>query len=131
MGHIVARTLKRHGVTKFFRQSLPIFVLAAGEIGIQQIAYRAENAGEYMADSYTRVSNKPAIITAQNGPAAALLVAPLAVAMKVSIPLIALVQDVARDQTDKNAFQDLDHIGLFKPDTKWVRRVDQVAVASV
>lgn len=128
VGHIVARTLQKHGITHFFGQSLPsMFVLAAEELGIRQIAYRTENAGGYMADAYARMSNKPAVITAQNGPAATLLVAPLAEALKVSIPVIALVQDVARDQTDKNAFQDLDHMGLFKPVTKWVRRVDQAS----
>lgn len=125
IGHIIARTLKKHGITQFFGQSLPsMFVLAAEELGMKQIAYRTENAGGYMADAAARVSGKPSVITAQNGPAAALLVAPLAEALKVSIPVIALVQDVARDQTDKNAFQDLDHMGLFKPVTKWVRRVD-------
>jgi len=69
------------------------------------------------------LTGKPAIVTAQNGPAAALLVAPLAEALKASIPVIALVQDVSRLQNDKNAFQDLDHIGLFSSVTKWVRRV--------
>lgn len=125
VGHLVARTLKKHGITQFFGQSLPsMFVLAAEELGMKQIAYRTENAGGYMADAAARMSGKPSVITAQNGPAAALLVAPLAEALKVSIPVIALVQDVARDQADKNAFQDLDHMGLFKPVTKWVRRVD-------
>lgn len=128
VGHLVARVLKRHGITQFFGQSLPsMFVLAAEELGLRQIAYRTENAGGYMADAHARMSGRPAVITAQNGPAAALLVAPLAEALKVSIPIIALVQDVARDQTDRNAFQDLDHMGLFKPVTKWVRRVDQAS----
>ena len=76
-----------------------------------------------MADGYARISGKPAIVTAQNGPAAALLVAPLAEALKASIPVIALVQDVSRLQQDKNAFQDLDHIGLFSSVSKWVRRL--------
>ena len=125
IGHTVARTLQKHGITQFFGQSLPsMFVLAAEELGMQQIPSRTENAGGYMADAAARMSGKPSVITAQNGPAAALLVAPLAEALKVSIPVIALVQDVARDQADKNAFQDLDHMGLFKPVTKWVRRVD-------
>lgn len=97
--------------------------LAAEQAGLRQVAYRTENAGGYMADAFARVSNTPAIVTAQNGPAATLLVAPLAEALKVSIPVIALVQDVARNQTDKNAFQDLDHIGMFQPVTKWVRRI--------
>ena len=124
VAHAIVRALKRHGITTTFGQSLPSMLhLAAEEGGLKQIAYRTENAGGYMADAHARLTNKPSIVTAQNGPAAALLVAPLAEAMKVSVPIIALVQDVARNQTDKNAFQDLDHMGLFAPVTKWVRRV--------
>ena len=124
VAHAIVRALKRHGVTTMFGQSLPSMLhLAAEEGGMKQVAYRTENAGGYMADAYARLTNTPAVVTAQNGPAAALLVAPLAEALKVSIPVIALVQDVARNQTDKNAFQDLDHIGLFQPVTKWVRRI--------
>jgi acetolactate synthase-1/2/3 large subunit len=124
VAHAIVRALKRHGITTTFGQSLPSMLhLAAEEGGLKQIAYRTENAGGYMADAHARLTNRPSIVTAQNGPAAALLVAPLAEALKVSIPIIALVQDVARNQTDKNAFQDLDHMGLFAPVTKWVRRI--------
>lgn len=124
VAHAVIRALKRHGVTCTFGQSLPTMIqLSAEHGGIKQIAYRTENAGGYMADAYARVSGKPGIVTAQNGPAAALLVAPLGEALKASIPVIALVQDVSRLHHDKNAFQDLDHIGMFSPVAKWVRRV--------
>lgn len=124
VSHAIVRALKRHGVELTFGQSLPSMLhLAAEQAGMKQIAYRTENAGGYMADAYARLTGKPAIVTAQNGPAAALLVAPLAEAMKASIPVIALVQDVSRLQNDKNAFQDLDHIGLFSSVTKWVRRI--------
>ncbi|GAA5235366.1 acetolactate synthase catalytic subunit [Verticiella sediminum] len=125
VAHAIVRALERHGVDTLFGQSLPSMLhLAAEAAGLRQIAYRTENAGGYMADAYARISGKPAVVTAQNGPAATLLVAPLAEALKVSIPVIALIQDVNRDQTDRNAFQDLDHIGMLAPVTKWVRRVN-------
>ena len=128
VAHAVARALQRHGVTCVFGQSLPTIVLLACEqLGIRQIAYRAENAGGYMADAFARVSHHAAIVTAQNGPAATLLVAPLAEALKASVPVIALVQDVNRDQTDRNAFQEFDHIKLFASCTKWVRRVTEAS----
>lgn len=126
--HLVARALQRHGVTLMFGQSLPsALYLVAPEFGIRQIAYREENAGAAMADGYARASGRVAVLTSQNGPAAALLVAGLAEALKASIPVIALVQDVRRTQTDKNAFQDLDHPELFRACSKWVRRVPQLA----
>ncbi len=124
VAHRIAASLKRHGVSVIFGQSLPSLLHLAGkEFGIRQLAYRQENTGGYMADGYARLSGKVGVVTAQNGPAAALLVAPLAEALKASIPMVALVQDVARDQTDRNAFQELDHESMFRPVTKWVRRV--------
>lgn len=124
VAHSIARCLLRHGVDCVFAQSLPtMLLLACEEMGIRQVTYRTENAGGCMADGYARVSGRPAVVAAQNGPAAALLVAPLAEALKASIPIVALVQDINSDQADKNAFQDLDHIQLFSSCTKWVRRV--------
>ncbi len=126
--HLIARALQRHGVELMFGQSLPsALYLVTPEFGIRQIAYREENAGAAMADGYARASGKVAVVTSQNGPAAALLVAGLAEALKASIPIVALVQDVRRTQTDKNAFQDLDHPELFRACSKWVRRVPQLA----
>ncbi|HEX2827344.1 MAG TPA: acetolactate synthase catalytic subunit [Burkholderiales bacterium] len=126
--HLVARALKRHGVEVMFGQSLPsALYLVTAELGIRQLAYRTENAGGSMADGYARATNKVAVVTAQNGPAAALLVSPLAEALKASIPIVAIVQDVRRTQTDKNAFQELDHLDLFRGCAKWVKRVTEAS----
>ncbi|WP_163266159.1 acetolactate synthase catalytic subunit [Chelativorans alearense] len=120
----VARSLKRHGVEIIFAQSLPTAVILAAEaVGIRQIAYRQENMGGAMADGYARRSSRIAVVAAQNGPAATLLVAPLAEALKASIPLVALVQEVERPQFDRNAFQEIDQVGLFHPCAKWVGRI--------
>ncbi|WP_192254198.1 acetolactate synthase catalytic subunit [Mesorhizobium silamurunense] len=120
----IADALKRHGVEMIFAQSLPSAVILAAEArGIRQIAYRQENMGGAMSDGYARLSGKVGVVAAQNGPAATLLVAPLAECLKASIPVVALVQDVERDQTDRNAFQDFDQIALFQSCTKWVRRL--------
>ncbi len=122
--HLLAAALQRHGVKEIFGQSIPsALFLAAPDYGIRQIGYRTENAGAAMADAYARTSGKVAVVTAQNGPAATLLVPGLAEAFKASIPMVAIVQDVSRRFTDKNAFQELDHFALFNGVAKWVRRV--------
>lgn len=124
----LASLLKHYGVDIMFSQSLPSrLVLAAEDIGIRQVSYRTENAGGAMADGYARKSGRIGVVCAQNGPAATLLVPPLAEALRASIPILALVQDVPRTQTDKNAFQELDHLGLFAPCTKWARIVNDPA----
>jgi acetolactate synthase-1/2/3 large subunit len=125
--HLFAAALKRHGVEVMFGQSLPSALhLVAPEFGIRQMAYRTENAGAVMADAYARISGKVAVVTAQNGPAATLLVPGLAEALKASIPVVAIVQDVHRAQSDRNAFQELDHTALFAGCAKWVRRVGHI-----
>ena len=120
-----AAALARHGVTEIFGQSIPAPILQAGEdIGIRQVFYRTENAAGAMADAAARIRNRIAVVAAQNGPAATLLVAPMAEALKASVPMLALVQDVPEPDRDRNAFQELDHFALFAGVAKWVRRID-------
>lgn len=120
----LAASLARHGVKAMFSQSLPsAALLAAEDAGIRQYTYRTENAGGAMADAYARISGRVSVVCAQNGPAATLLVPPLAEALKSSVPVVALVQEVERSNADRNAFQELDHIALFQSCTKWVRRL--------
>ncbi|MDQ0471893.1 acetolactate synthase catalytic subunit [Labrys wisconsinensis] len=122
----IAEAFSRHGVSVVFGQSIPTaFHLAAPHHGIRQAAYRAENAGGIMADGYARIANRVSVVTAQNGPAATLLVPPLAEALKASVPVVALVQDVPAAQADKNAFQEFDHVRLFDAVAKWVRRIER------
>jgi acetolactate synthase-1/2/3 large subunit len=132
MGNTVAEALaaalRRHGVRDVFGQSIPsLFFLAAPGQAIRQVTYRAENAGGAMADGYARVSGRVGVVAAQNGPAAALLVPPLAEALKASVPVLALVQDVPRAARGRNAFQELDHGKLFGGCAKAVRRLDDPA----
>ncbi len=124
----LAAGLARHQVTEIFGQSLPsALFLATPDHGIRQVAYRTENAGGTMADGYARTTGKIGVVAAQNGPAATLLVPPLAEAMTVSIPILALVQDVPQANRDRNAFQEFDHFALFASCAKWIRRLDDPA----
>ncbi|SHI20914.1 acetolactate synthase-1/2/3 large subunit [Pollutimonas bauzanensis] len=129
--HAIVDVLQAAGVTEIYGQSCPTAIfLAAEKAGIRQIGYRTENAGVAMADGSARISRKIAVVTAQNGPAAALLVAGLAEALKASIPILAIVQEVPRATADKNAFQELEHEKIFSGCTKWIRRINLSARAA-
>ena len=124
VGHSIGRMLLRHGIHEFFGQGLPQGLsLPFEELGLRQIAYRTENGGGYMADGYARVSKRPGVMIAQNGPAATLVVAPLAEALKSSIPLVVMLQEIPLKNEDRNAFQEFDHVRLFSACSKWTRRV--------
>ena len=121
---LIAAALQRHGVDLIFGQSIPSsLILACEDIGIRQLVYRTENAGGAMADAYARVSGRIGVVTSQNGPAATLLVASLGEALKSSIPVLALVQEIPTSTLDRNGFQEIDHFKLFSGVTKWVRRL--------
>lgn len=124
VGHSIARILKRHGITEFFGQGLPQGLsIPFEESGLRQITYRTENGGGYMTDGYARLSHKPGVMIAQNGPAATLVVAAMAEALKSSVPLVALLQETPLRNEDRNAFQEFDHVRLFSACSKWARRV--------
>jgi len=126
VGHVLASGLKRHGVSMIFGQSIPVGLFhVTPQYGIRQVPYRAENAGGIMADGFARISGRLGVVAAQNGPAATLLVPPLAEALKASVPVLAIVEDVPRGDVERNAFQEYDHLALFASCTKWARRLDR------
>src|SRR5262249_13199645 len=110
----IAGALVRHGIREVFGQSNPPALLVAFEdAGIRQVFYRTENAAGGMADGFARIANRIAVVVVQNGPAAALVVAPMAEASKASVPMLVLVQEVPADTRDRHAFQELEHSTLF------------------
>lgn len=120
----LAAGLARHGVTVMFSQCFPVRTQhVAPKYGIRQIGFRTENAGGAMADGYARVARRIGVVAGQSGPAATLLVPPLAEALKASIPLLALIEESPQAEADRNAFQEFDHFALFSGCSKWTRRV--------
>ncbi|RUX33690.1 acetolactate synthase catalytic subunit [Mesorhizobium sp. M2A.F.Ca.ET.042.01.1.1] len=117
---VVADGLVRHGVGFILSQSVPTaLVLACEDRGIRNITYRQENMGGAIADGFARISGRVPVFICQNGPAAALAVAPLAEATKAGSPIVAIMQEVDRSHIGRNAFQEYDHKALFAPVTKW------------
>src|SRR3954471_15086369 len=101
---LFAAAFARHGVTIAFGQSIPsAFHLVAPRFGIAQAGYRTESSGAMMADGYARIAGRVGLVTAMHGPAAALLVPGLAEALKASVPVVALVQEIDRRIADRNA----------------------------
>ena len=122
----LAAGLKRHGTEVIFSQCFPVRTQhVLPRYGIRQVGFRTENSGGAMADGYARVSRRIAVLAAQSGPAATLLVPPLAEAFMASVPVLALVEEFSRREADRNAFQEFNHFALFASCSKWTRRVDR------
>ena len=85
---------------------------------IKFISVRHEQGAAFMADGYARASGKPGVCLVTNGPGATNLVSGIYAAYTGHSPVIAISGAPARGVVYRDAFQELDHLSLFRPITK-------------
>ena len=94
---------------------------------IRFIACRQEGGAAFMAEAQGKLSGRPGICFVTRGPGATNASIGLHTAFQDSTPLILFVGQVASDQRDREAFQELDYRQMFGPGTlglaKWVGEV--------
>src|SRR5262249_14877064 len=91
---------------------------------IEYINVRHEQAAAFMADGLARVTGLPGGCLVTSGPGATNLLTGIAAAYVAHSPVVALVGGIAREHYQKDAFQEFDLVGMFKPATKLAMRVD-------
>ena len=132
VGERLAELLVENGVKYVFGvpggQTLPLYEGISKYQGrIQHVLMRDERSAGYAADAFARVTGRVGVCDGTVGPGAANLVSPLAEAHCSSIPVIAIVSDVAHGwehrRTRGNASQAMDQMEMFKPVSKWQVRV--------
>jgi acetolactate synthase I/II/III large subunit len=100
-------------------QNLAILDVVRETPSLRFILTRHEQGAGFMCYGYTRVSGKPAIVTATEGPGATNLVTPMAAAHKGNVPMIALSGCPDRPKLELDASQDIDQRAMFMPITRW------------
>ncbi len=94
---------------------------------IRFIACRHEGGASFMADAQGKLTGWPGVCFVTRGPGASNAAIGLHTAFQDSTPLVLFVGQVAGDQRDREAFQELDYRQLFGPGTlgmaKWVGEV--------
>jgi acetolactate synthase-1/2/3 large subunit len=132
VGERLAELLVKNGIEYVFGvpggQTLPLYEGISKYQGrIQHVLMRDERSAGYAADAFARITGRVGVCDATVGPGATNLLSPLAEAHCSSIPVIAIVADVARGwehrRTRGNASQAMDQMEMFKPVSKWQVRV--------
>ena len=85
---------------------------------------RQEGGAAYMAEAYGKLTGKPGICFVTRGPGATNASVGVHTAYQDSTPMILFIGQVARDQTDREAFQEIDYRRMFGQMAKWVVQVD-------
>ena len=94
---------------------------------IRFIACRHEGGAAFMADAQGKLSGRPGVCFVTRGPGASNAAIGLHTAFQDSTPMVLFIGQVASDQRDREAFQELDYRQVFGPGTlgmaKWVAEV--------
>ena len=80
-----------------------------------------------MAETYGKLTGKPGICMVTRGPGACHAAIGVHIAQQDSTPMILLVGQIARDTTDREAFQEVDYRAMFGPIAKWATQIDDPA----
>lgn len=92
---------------------------------VRLITCRHEAAAANMADAYGKLTGLPGIAVVTRGPGATQASVGVHTAFQDSTPLILLVGQVASDQEEREAFQEIDFRRMFGQMAKWVAQIDR------
>ncbi len=95
-----------------------VLAVAARE-GIRIVDMRHESGVTHAADAWARIHRKPAISLVTGGPGHTNSLTGIATAQLAGSPLIAVSGSRPSTMADRQAFQDIDQVGMTKPVVKW------------
>jgi acetolactate synthase-1/2/3 large subunit len=125
-GHLVAKALKNEGIDA-------IFTLCGGHIidiydgctaeGIKIIDVRHEQVAAHAADGYARVTGRPGCAVVTAGPGTTNATTGVANAFRAESPFLLIGGQGALNQHKMGSLQDLPHVEIMKPITKFASGV--------
>lgn len=108
-----------------FMDALDIFPKA----GIRFLPVRHEQNAAHMSDGYARVTGRPGVTTAQNGPGMTNMVTAIAAAYLAHSPVVMLSPAVTSGSVGTDGFQEADQMKIFEAIVKYqvqVNRADRI-----
>jgi len=119
----VVDCLRRERVEHVFgipgTMNLPILDVLRDTPEIRFILTRHEQGAAFMAYGYARALNRPAIVTATEGPGVTNLATGIGAAYKGYVPVISISGAQEIWLREKDASQDIDQVSFHQPITKW------------
>jgi acetolactate synthase-1/2/3 large subunit len=121
-GRLVARALRAEEVPFVFTlcggHVMPIYDGCVDE-GIRVIDVRHEQTAAHAADGWARVTGRPGVAVVTAGPGLTDAVTGVASAHRAGVPLLIIGGQGPRSLADMGSLQDMNHVELMRPITKW------------
>ena len=127
-GRVLADQLAVHGVDIAFcvpGESYIALLDGLHDTSIRLITCRNEAGAANMAEAYGKLTGRPGVCLVTRGPGATHAAVGVHTAFQDSTPLVLLVGQVASDQEEREAFQEIDYRRMFGPMAKWIAQVDR------
>jgi acetolactate synthase-1/2/3 large subunit len=131
-GHLLVECLVAQGVTHAFGVPGESYLAALDGFHhyrdrIRFVINRQEGGAAYMAEAHGKLTNRPGVCFVTRGPGATNASIGIHTAFQDSTPLVLFVGDVAAEQRDREAFQELDYGHFFGPGTRGMaKRVERI-----
>ncbi|MGE0330001.1 MAG: thiamine pyrophosphate-binding protein [Ramlibacter sp.] len=131
-GHLLVECLVAQGVTHVFGVPGESYLAALDgfhALGdrIRFIINRQEGGAAFMAEAHGKLTGRPGVCFVTRGPGATNASIGVHTAYQDSTPMVLFVGDVAGDQRDREAFQEVDYGAFFGPSTKGMaKRVERI-----
>ncbi|ANK82473.1 MAG: thiamine pyrophosphate-binding protein [Rhizobiales bacterium NRL2] len=133
-GQLLVDALAHHGADLAFCVPGESYLAALDALhdrpDIRLITCRQEGGVTMMADAYAKLTGKPGIAFVTRGPGATNATPGLHIAHQDSSPVILFIGQVARDQTEREAFQELDYRRFLSQVTKWTGELQDAGRAT-
>ncbi|MDE2631661.1 MAG: thiamine pyrophosphate-binding protein [Paracoccaceae bacterium] len=127
-GQVLIDQLKIQGVERVFCVPGESYLAALDGLydsGIETVIGRQEGGVAMMAEAHGKLTGAPGIAFVTRGPGATNASAGVHVASQDSTPMILFIGQVASDQKDREAFQEIDYGQMFGSMAKWVAQIDR------
>jgi acetolactate synthase-1/2/3 large subunit len=131
-GHLIVECLVAQGVTHAFGVPGESYLAVldgfhAYRDKIQFVINRQEGGAAFMAEAQGKLTGRPGVCFVTRGPGATNASIGVHTAFQDSTPMVLFVGDVASDQRDREAFQEVDYESFFGPSTKGMaKRVERI-----
>ena len=128
-GAILVEALAAQGVERVFCVPGESYLAALDglyESGIDTIVARQEGGAAMMAEAHGKLTGRPGVAFVTRGPGATNASSGVHVAFQDSTPMVLFIGQVASDQRDREAFQEVDYRAMFGPLAKWVGEIDRL-----